>query len=72
MNFIYIQQKCYGIITPTTPAEINGMCTDGLSECAGVIVRVNSGGWCILCHADAQTDLMRGVLEWIRQIPTAS
>lgn len=69
MKFISIPQKCFGIITPNTDPEIGGVYTDGLSECSGVVVCVQSDDWFILCHADPQTDLRQGIRNWVSLIP---
>jgi len=72
MKFIYIPQKCFGIITPKTDRDIGGLYTEGVFSCSGVVVRVISGNWSILCHADEQTDLEQGLRTWVHMIPPSS
>ena len=57
MQLIYVPQKCYAVITPDTDKSIVGLYTDGLSTCAGIIVKISSPSYTLLYHADARTDL---------------
>ncbi|OGT11496.1 MAG: hypothetical protein A2X77_01675 [Gammaproteobacteria bacterium GWE2_42_36] len=69
--FIYVPQQCYAVITPDTPEDVVGLCTDFLHVCSGVVVTANQSKYIFLCHADSSTNLFdshNGLSSWIEQI----
>lgn len=71
-KYIDVPENGYAYITPETPNEIVGMCVDGLNTCSSVIIKVSTGGYLFLCHAEPTTcldDQHHGIPAWIALIP---
>ncbi|MEK6734786.1 MAG: hypothetical protein AABY27_06775 [Pseudomonadota bacterium] len=69
-KIIYVPQGCYAEITRSTPEEVKGLMTSGISTCCHVVVTNPKTGYMALCHADASTDLTHnetGVPAWVRK-----
>lgn len=69
-KYVFINQGCYGVLTPNGQQEVSGLMTRGLITCCGIAAWRE--GHMFLCHADALTNLTNpkfGFIAWARKLP---